>query len=466
MVLLTALIAFSKESMFLALLLFWGCQTAIETGRRRQALAMMAATVGLIGLSVLHSRTAASPWVNAMSDPTDPYHISLDPKSLWETYWFYLGQAVNKYSLCLIAVAVAVAATTQARWREGLMFVAMGLSLYVPIAMLPNHKLHYYVYLFAPLGFLPLILVDLDRIETALGRWFPSPRVGRAAGFVVILFLSGLTLGNVLRGNQASYQVMGWYADQERINHRLIHSLPVVTRLLDHPSQVLVVGLKYPFHPFGSERYVDQYFGRGMTHRWTLVDHVGTHIQLKKNLRSVSRWVESRSDQVVRWVDPRTDRVDYRDYDLILLYGPDGRLLRSARRAELLPIQALTSRISLEALDSPIFYDINVALSDRALADWRLLYEAGLALRDRVRDPGLAEDFLRRSATLAGDASPLPHHALGVLYEAKGRPDEAAVAYARAKQCHGATSDLPGANAPERVGLGKQDATDPPSLPR
>ncbi len=433
LMLLTALIVLTKETTFIAIVLFWCSQVAFERGRRRQALAMLTATLVLIGLGVLHGKYSASPWLGSGNDGKHPYYVNLNPKSLWETYRFYFDKAVNRYSAILVFVAVLTAAFTRARWKEALVFVAMGLALFVPHAMLPNHKLHYYIALIAPFGFLPLLLVDTSRVEVLVGGWLGSPRMGRVAAVAVVGLLSTLTFLNIERGNHASYRTMAWHVKQELINQRLMKSLPQVARMLDRPSKILVLGLDCPFHPFASERFIDAYFGQGMSHEWTIVDHRGKHHEVEENILPDERLGVSRPGKVVRWIDPRTLELAFTDFDLILLYGPDGRLLRSAGRAELRTIQAITSRVSIKTMVKPAFFDWNAKLSERTITDWRCLYEAGLALKGEVDDPALAESFLARAAELSGKDSPLPLDESSAPDSSQSRPLEAVEAGIRTR---------------------------------
>src|SRR5439155_596755 len=55
--------------------------------------------------------------------------------------------------------------------RTALLFLAVGMSLYVPMALLPDHVFEFYGWMGVPIGYVPMLLVDRSRLlSLAAGR--------------------------------------------------------------------------------------------------------------------------------------------------------------------------------------------------------------------------------------------------------------------------------------------------------
>jgi hypothetical protein len=139
-----ALSLLAKEDFVLPVLVLSGAALLQQPHARRARSAFAAALTTAVLLLGYARLFAGSPFISGAGDPTAPYYINLDPRSLLTVYADYLAMTgattlQNWWLLALIGFSVVVQRRLPQPW-----LLLAGLTLPLPYALLPNHVFTFY----------------------------------------------------------------------------------------------------------------------------------------------------------------------------------------------------------------------------------------------------------------------------------------------------------------------------------
>ena len=355
---------------------------------------------------------ARNAFIQPSANPTDPYFMSLAPASLAAAFSKLLSYLFTPASAVVTALSLMLAlAHRNLRLSVAVFFVA-GLSALLPHAVLPNHIAPEYGWVGAVLCLSPILLISRE----SLSAFLPTPTPQRLAAATAIAFaavgvisIAGWSL------DRGPYELHRWRTEQQRILGNVQRSLPSLRAAPAHARNILVTGLKSPFHPFYIEHYESYIaFEFGRERRWTV---------------TMMRDAPRGGDDLVRRVG--VEHVNLTNFDLAFTFDPDGRLLRQISKQELQQAAASSGETppadrilipELEALAQP--------LEDDPTA-WEAHLKMGVAYWDWGWVPK-ARTHLETARTLDGGRNPYPFFFLGQIAEADRNRAEAARLYREA----------------------------------
>ena len=405
-------LAFTKETYYPAVLLFWLVQVFdIPPGRRKTAVGFLAAVAALQVVAVAVNLNARNAFIQPSADSTDPYFMSLVPASLAAALGTLLSYLFTPATAAVTACSLVVGfATKSLRLLAAVLFVA-GLSALLPHAVLPNHLSPEYGWVGAVLCLSPILLIS----RSSLAVWLPGqlhPRLTTltAAAFAGVgaISVAGWAL------DRGPYELHRWRTDQQQILGNIQRALPGLRAAPANAREILVTGLKSPFHPFYIEHYESYVaFEFGRERRWTV---------------TMMRGAPRGGEDLVRRVG--VEDVNLADFDLVFVFDPQGRLLREVSKQELRKASSSSDEARVDRILIPELDELaEPAQSDSNAWEARLklgvaYWEWGWAAKARTH--------LQAVRTLDGDRNPYPFFFLGQIAEAEGSRAEAALLYREA----------------------------------
>ncbi len=411
--LLLFVLAFTKETYYPAAMLFWLVQVFdVPGGRRRWAVGFFAGVVAFELTAVAVNLGTRNAFIQPSANPTDPYFMSLAPASLAAAFSKLLSYLFTPVLAVVTALSLLLAFARRNLRRPAAVFFVAGLSALLPHAVLPNHIAPEYGWVGAVLCLSPILLISRESLAALL----PAPTPRRLAAATTIAFaavnlisIAGWSL------DRSPYEHHRWRTEQQQILGNVQLALPKLRAAAADAREILVTGLKSPFHPFYIEHYESYIaFGFGRERRWTV---------------TMMRDAPRGGEDLVRRMG--AEGVNLTDFDLAFTFDPDGRLLRQVSKQELQQAAAssgeapLADRIlipELEALAQP--------LDDDPTA-WEAHLKMGVAYWDWGWVPK-ARTHLETARTLDGGRNSYPFFFLGQIAEGEGNRAEAARFYREA----------------------------------
>ena len=411
--LLLLLLAFTKETYYLAALLYWLIQAfEARSGRRRAAIAFLTGVVALELTAAAVNLGARNAFIQPSANPTDPYFLSFAPGLLAAAFAKLASYLFTPGSAVATALALLLAGAHRSVRLAAVVLFLAGLSALLPHAVLPNHIEPQYGWVAAALCLSPIVLVSRATLVALLpGAANRRPAAVTAAAFTLlgIISIAGWSL------DRGPYDRNRWRAEQKQILGNIQSSFGRLRAAPADAREILVTGLKSPFHPFYIEHYepyIAFEFGRGR--RWTV---------------TMMRDAPRGGNGLVRRVG--VEEVNLSEFDFAFTFDPEGRLLREINKDELLRAAPssgdvpLSDRVLIPELGTP---------TDQLESDPDSSH-AHLQIGVAYWDWGLVEQarrHLETAKTLDGARNPYPFFFLGQIAEAEGRHSEAAGLYREA----------------------------------
>ncbi|MGH9632994.1 MAG: hypothetical protein ACRD7E_32220 [Bryobacteraceae bacterium] len=342
---------------------------------------LLGVVVAIEVLGLLLNVTRYRHFVAFASGASHPYHPSFNPLSMAATLWFYLGKLFSPAAVLLLLAALAFTGRDFRKLGFSLLSIAAGLAALLPHLVLPNHLFEEYAWIAAPLVFLPLLLVEPDRL--------PFKRsvlaYGSLAGFALLWIFT----------NHGAYNTPArqWTIQQERTNQGIVASLDRLQSLDPSARRVLVAGLRASYHPWLSSDFVQHELGR--SREWTVL---------------VPRNGPQRRDPPITLALPEQVRLD--EFDHAVLYNENGTLARILDRSGLQQAAGSSpGSVLLPALEPHL---------DRLRKEpdhFTSLLSAGVLYLEWGW-PERAVPYLERALKASGGENPYPHFFLGQAAEA------------------------------------------------
>jgi len=391
---LIGLLVLTKETYFVAALIYWLWQVfRLDAARRRTAVVALLVIGSLELAGADASLGARQGFVQPNRDPTHPYFIDVSPGSVLSSLGTLLSHQLPLASLLLLGLALAVAWMQRETLRPALMFLLAGFSALLPHALLPNHLEPNYGWVGATLTFSPLLLVGMGPTTRAWLRW-------AAPAMAVVLVVAGWTL------DRRPYEAHRWQVEQQRILGNTYVSFHALRQVPDDAKSILVTGVKSPFSPFHVPAYEDYVaYELGRERRWTVV-------MLREGPRG--------GEGLVRRVG--LEDVALGEFDYAYAFHADGTLASAYNREHLKKAEEDT-----ELRDRILIPEI--AMVQKELRNepdkWYHHQKAGAVYWDW----GLAEparEYFERALEMDRSGNPYPVYFLGLTEEARGDLAEAA----------------------------------------
>jgi hypothetical protein len=324
---------FSKETYIVAILIFFAWHIAFKKDKiRRNAAIMILISVGITVAVLMQSRISQSIWVNFASNADNPYFINLNPRSLLETFYFYMSGWANTGVWSIIIISFLIIAANKKYIKEFLLILFMGLAIYVPYSILPNHKYGYYFWLGVPLSYAVILLLQPAMIKDILAK-IANKKIDTLINTMIVAAFVILSLFSLRNDNQQTQSsVWAWAAQQEKNNKVILSNFPFLKNNIKENSHVLITGMNFETSPFSCQDdhmdvyfdkkndFIDNYFGKN--HSWTIFEY--------------GKYVPKRCGSISYTND---DNLNLNDYDLIFIFGSDGRLMRKVNKDEVTALE-------------------------------------------------------------------------------------------------------------------------------
>ena len=287
------LMGLTKETYYVSALVLTAGLLWLEGNMHLRRCLIVLASFGVIEAACLAYNTARyKHYLGSALSSGAAYSPNLNPLSLATTLAIYVKELVSLPALLLLGVAFLVIGKD--RLRLATLYVLAGIAALLPNSALPNHVEAHYAWAAAPLVFAPLLLLPGK-------RWI-------AAAFAIA--------GLWVYANQGVYhsEPQQWLVKQEIGNAKLLRSLPAINAQAGPTT--LVSGLKLSYHPWLSDDFLQQYFGR--KRHWVFVvpsdgpKLTSSHVQLAD-----------------------AAHVPKQVFDTAVLYGADGTLDNIVQRPPL-----------------------------------------------------------------------------------------------------------------------------------
>jgi len=263
-IVLVTLFAFTKESYFCVLGLFFLIQVLITPQRRRAAIALLL-TSGFVMLAALYRASQVWTLFGRKPEPSDPYYTSLAPLSVAH------GLAMLGASVLFPAIAVALVVLLILAWRisKPLYWIAaagpaFGVASLLPNSTLPNHLEQQYAWLGAYFLLSPFLFLDRIIPQPGLALRIRYWQVGMV---LAALLLYGATLREYR--SRAKSAEARWLLLQEGNARRVVSGLDRLRQIAEPHQSSLVTGLSVPYNPFLVSDFVRGYMGPARF--WTVI---------------------------------------------------------------------------------------------------------------------------------------------------------------------------------------------------
>lgn len=364
------LFAFAKETYFVsALCIVMGLAIAYREQRRRH-LGFLIFLMLVEFASVEWTNHFMGPFVNVSADPTAPYHISLAPADLMQTYLFYLVALLNPALVLFVVLALVFAWGNRSRFILATAFVVSGLTAFATLAVIPNHKFGEYAWAGAPFFLVPGLLFGPSAV-------FRGRKVLLWPFLAVLFVLAFVGPGSYSRKYD---NVEGrWWIGRDQQGARVARSLDQFQGV-PRPARILVTGLEDATAPWQVEDFLNVRFGKRLF--WTVV--FPPSVTYRQN------------NSLATFIDPAQVRLT--SYDYLASYHANGELI-GIRRVDSIPSGSDLTRVLVPDLG---------ALMDEADGASASNYGPLLHCARMSIDWGFwpeAEEFLKRAAAKIPDPS-------------------------------------------------------------
>lgn len=335
----------SKEAYAVTLLIFWMWQFIFEKNKiRKNAASMIIITACIIIGVLIQSHISKSVWVNFASNTDNPYFISFNPRSMWKAFYFYIAGWVNTGALSVIILSSLTVFLSKQHLKEFFLFLFMGLSVYIPYSILPNHTYGYYFWLGVPLSYGAILLVSPHLIEPFSTKIKNKKiRTILSATFIVIFLISAIFS---LKDSRDQIKDTFWATglQLEQINRNVLSGFPTLKNNIKKNDKILITGMNFAAHPFSCQHdlmdiyfnkkndFIDNYFGNN--HNWTIFEH--------------TKDTDKRCGSINYTND---NDLDLTSYDEIFIFGKDAKLIRMLTKDEIASLR--DSGISRQAILNP-----------------------------------------------------------------------------------------------------------------
>ncbi len=407
-IIFTILSLFSKETYFPTFALFWIFQCVFGVKKRRSAIYVTIITFVFMILSILHNKLVTSPFVDVDASTTAPYYIDLSIGSLFHVFLFYLHNFANLGSAIIVGISLILVLVLKIKWKEAVLFFAMGLSTYAPYIILPNHIFPIYSWLAVPLSYCVLLLLG-----TEVSKYMRISRYSFKFNTIlvpIILILCFFTTSLYINKGYNN-ETVKWALLQEKINRNTLHAFDYMKTAIKPGDKVLISGLYTPNNPFLIPTFVINNFGKELYIDWTIaVANIAWSDKAKNPaLASPYRSVEVKDIKVT-------------DYDKIFVFNNEGILMNELTRDDVISQQKQT--------DDVISYQDLILFPE--LADFQKKYTENPKDPSTLMNIGImyfnnnmfdrAETYFKKSITMMDEqplipANPYPYFFLGNIYE-------------------------------------------------
>jgi len=318
---------FTKETYIIAVVLFFIFQFIFEKKLRKYSLSLIIISAVFILVLVIHSYLINSMFVNFKNTSDSPYYINMNPKDIITTYLFYLWGIGNIYNVLIVILSMTILIFTKKYIKEVIMFIVLGLSIYIPYSLVPNHKLGFYCCLGSPLIYAVILFINTDVFSKVKTKIFNKISFNKKIAFsVVVIIFIALTFFNI-DFIKNSYHTARIYLLEEPINRNILNSLEKVDQELSSSkdNNVLILGLKQiPHHPFKGAEFINNYFNT-KHNNWTIALYNDLWIKANKEIRS-------RNGSIFRYID--IGEITPNDYNIVIIYNQNGELEKIIHNTE------------------------------------------------------------------------------------------------------------------------------------
>jgi hypothetical protein len=324
-VLSSVLFVFAKESYFLAALCLVAGMAVADRNHRRWHVVFLLFLLACECGSFAWNLHVKGPFVDPNASADGDYKISLAPGSLTSAVLYYLQYLVNPGLVLLVALILIFVWRDKRRLILAVSFVAAGLAVIAPHAILPNHLFREYAWAPAPLFLAPVMLLQARRAQLAL-----------AAVLVVVTVVGPFGYREIYRTDASRWEVA-----EDRKGGEMAQSLSSFRRI-NRPARILVTGLDDGMLPWQSPEFVRHEFGDKLV--WTVL--LPRSIQFRQDSRLV---------HFASGANIRLSNVDY-----VASYRPDESL------ADIRPVAEILGAVSHAALLDSAKMSLDWGLRDQA----------------------------------------------------------------------------------------------------
>ena len=250
------------------------------------------------------------------ADATAPYHISLAPADLIQTYLFYLVHLLNPALVLFAVLALVFAWGNRSRFILAATLVVAGLAAFATVAVLPNHKFAEYAWAGAPFFLAPCLLFG----PSAVFRGWKVP------SWPLLAVLSVLAIAGPGGYHRKHNDEEGrWWIGRDQQGSRVARSLDQF-QTVPHPARILVAGLDDATAPWQVEDFVALRFGKQLS--WTVAFPPSVTYRQNSSLAT--------------FIDAAQVRLS--NYDYLASYHASGELI-SIRRVDSIPSGSDLARV-------------------------------------------------------------------------------------------------------------------------
>jgi hypothetical protein len=296
----------SKDS-FVPALVVYGVAAAFFRGPLDRPLraAVLLVPLAAVAISLADAALSHSPFVSLGSAPDSPYFVSFALSSLTASAAFYLSPLFN-LAFCVLLAACLAGAWLQHRLGLALALTLVAVLMYAPYFLLPNHWDVCYWWDGMPLLALLVPVGWVSHGGDRRRRLWSRVTIGVALAATLLFFAL----------QSADSEAEQFLLHQQAINANLLAALHGLQGELQHVDRVLVTGVTYRFHPWMN----GDFLGPALAYRgtWTVAaDPDYGPVPKQKTVAPIAY-------SAIRW----------NDYDLILVFDDDGKLLRALTPSE------------------------------------------------------------------------------------------------------------------------------------
>jgi len=383
----------SKETYIVSILAFLAFQFLLQWKKEwKVPLFFIAYTFLFYILNYYRAKYFGSSFSGTLTSPSDPYFISLNPRSLWFVFSYYLDHLANKLVLLVFVIILALNYKNYMKVIMGLFFVVIGIVSYLPYIILPNHVVPHYAWLAVPLCYLVIFIFPWNLSLTPLKFRTNLVQIGLIFLMMLLPFTS--------YGFKQDYVENEWAISPETVNRNVHLSLDYVIHNSNPGDKILITGL----YANAENPYKSLYYLKSLT-------------KFELTITLISLEIEDDSNYVKR-INPLN--VHLEDYDKVFAYNSNGLLSKLYTRQE---TDTLVSEGNGELI---IFPNLNSMILD--YADQMDEWYPNMLLGNEYMRFGLldkAEVYLLNSLKFNTDNNPYPIYFFGELMLKRGNKIQA-----------------------------------------
>jgi len=311
---------FSKETYYITYMLFiiWEALDNNSAEYRKFVIRLAGFAIAFIGGAFAHSHLTNSKWVQPLGSPDNPYYIDLNLYSIVKIYNLYASTGICYLGLTILALGLCFCYLTKERCRSVIFLGGLGLSVYLPYSILPNHVFPaYYSWLGVPLFYAILLVINPDTLEKKFNNIKPIVLKKLITPFLAFL-AAVLIVFNLIFFKSKIYPGSWWLLQQETIQRNILLGLAEMKNSIRPSDRVLILGLYVPFHPFVHNNFIAHYFGDIQITKWTVAIE-------KENVLDTSGVIIYQS----------YSSIDISDFDQVFLFSTDGVLRQELTESDI-----------------------------------------------------------------------------------------------------------------------------------